>query len=97
MQSRNYAIVIEGGEPGSNFSAYVPDLPGCIATGHSLDELRKNLAGAIRLHLFGMHRDGDAIPEGSSRVEYVQVPDDPAAWGEGVQLFEDPPSTSRRR
>ena len=68
---KQYAIVLE--KAGSNYSAYVPDLPGCVATGATLEEAGHLLREAIELHLEGMHEDGEAIPEPSSRVEYVVV------------------------
>jgi predicted RNase H-like HicB family nuclease len=69
-----YAIVIEKAD--DNYSAYVPDVPGCIATGATIDEVKKNLAGALQFHLEGMRADGDAVPTPSSTVDYldVQVP-----------------------
>ena len=66
-----YAIVIE--KAGKNFSAYVPDLPGCVATGASVEEAEKAIQGAIELHLAGMREDGIALPQPSSRVDYVEV------------------------
>jgi predicted RNase H-like HicB family nuclease len=66
-----YAIVIE--EAGDNFSAYVPDLPGCIATGATLTETESSIRGAIELHLQGLREDGAEIPLPSSRVHYVDV------------------------
>ena len=66
-----YAIVIEQGE--NNFSAYVPDLPGCVATGATLEEVEREIQEAIEFHLEGMRADGLPIPEPSSRVEYVDV------------------------
>jgi predicted RNase H-like HicB family nuclease len=66
-----YAIVIEAG-PG-NYSAYVPDLPGCIATGTTLDEVKQNMAAAIALHLEGMREDGDPIPEATTLCDYIEV------------------------
>jgi predicted RNase H-like HicB family nuclease len=66
-----YAIVIEAG-PG-NYSAYVPDLPGCIATGKTLDEVKQNMAAAIALHLEGMREDGDPIPEATTLCDYIEV------------------------
>ncbi len=66
-----YAIVIE--KAGSNYSAYVPDLPGCVATGATADEAEKTMREAIEFHLAGLREDGSAIPEPSSRVEYVGV------------------------
>ena len=55
-----YAVVIE--KIGGNFGAYVPDLPGCIATGHSVDELENLIREAIELHIEGMREDGDLPP-----------------------------------
>jgi predicted RNase H-like HicB family nuclease len=66
-----YAIVIENA--GDNLSAYVPDLPGCIATGNTLAETEKAIREAIELHLEGMREDGAPIPPPTSRVDYVEV------------------------
>ena len=66
-----YAVVIE--KAGSNYSAYVPDLPGCIATGSSVAETEASIREAIVLHLSGMREDGTPIPLPSSRVDYVEV------------------------
>jgi predicted RNase H-like HicB family nuclease len=66
-----YAVVIE--DAGSNFSAYVPDLPGCIATGQSFEEVEKEIRSAIQFHLESMKQDGLPIPKPSSAVEYVEV------------------------
>ncbi len=66
-----YAIVIE--DAGANYSAYVPDLPGCIATGATVQEVEQNIREAIEMHLAGMREDGDPIPLPSSQVEYVDV------------------------
>jgi predicted RNase H-like HicB family nuclease len=68
---KRYAIVIEKAE--ANYGGYVPDLPGCIATGDSVEETEKLLREAIELHLEGMREDGLPIPEPSSVVEYVEV------------------------
>jgi predicted RNase H-like HicB family nuclease len=65
------AIVIENAGP--NFSAYVPDLPGCVATGTSIDEVQREIREAIELHLEGMREDGDPIPPPSSSVQYVEI------------------------
>jgi predicted RNase H-like HicB family nuclease len=67
-----YAIVIEKGP--ANFSAYVPDLPGCVATGETIEETESLVREAIELHLEGMREDGLPIPPPTSVVEYVQVP-----------------------
>jgi predicted RNase H-like HicB family nuclease len=66
-----YAIVIEKAE--GNFSAYVPDLPGCIATGASIEDVEQQIREAIQVHIEGMREDGEEIPAPSSRVEYVHV------------------------
>jgi predicted RNase H-like HicB family nuclease len=66
-----YAIVIENA--GQNFSAYVPDLPGCIAAGATVEEAEASIREAISLHLEGMREDGTPIPGPSSRVDYVEV------------------------
>lgn len=66
-----YAIVIEKAE--NNYAAYVPDLPGCVATGKTLKEVETEIQEAIQLHLRGMQEDGLAIPEPSSQVEYIDV------------------------
>ena len=61
-----YAIVIE--QAGANFSAYVPDLPGCVATGETLADTERAIREAIALHLEGMREDGAPIPPPSSHV-----------------------------
>ena len=69
---KRYAIVIE--KAPSNYSAYVPDLPGCVATGATVEETESLLREAIELHLEGMREDGLPIPHPTSVVEYLQVP-----------------------
>ncbi len=66
-----YAVVIEKAE--GNYSAYVPDLPGCIATGATVLEVEAEIREAIEFHLEGMREDGLAAPQPSSQVEYVEV------------------------
>ncbi|MFN7963218.1 MAG: type II toxin-antitoxin system HicB family antitoxin [Thermoanaerobaculia bacterium] len=66
-----YAVVIE--RAGGNFSAYVPDLPGCVATGKTAEEVELEIREAIEFHVAGLRADGLALPEPSSRVEYVEV------------------------
>ncbi len=66
-----YAIVIEKAE--GNFSAYVPDLPGCVATGATVEEVESQRREAIEFHLNGMREDGTPIPPPVSRVEYVDI------------------------
>jgi len=66
-----YAVVIENAGP--NFSAYVPDLPGCIATGATLAETESAIREAIEVHIDGLREDGSPIPPPSSKVEYIEV------------------------
>jgi predicted RNase H-like HicB family nuclease len=58
---------------GPNYSAYVPDLPGCIATGDTVDEVKREIAEAIRFHIEGMIEDGEPVPPPVSRAEYVET------------------------
>jgi len=67
-----YAIVIE--KAPSNYAAYVPDLPGCIATGATVAESESLIREAIEFHLEGLKADGLSIPPPTSQVEYVDVP-----------------------
>ena len=66
-----YAIVIEKSD--SNYSAYVPDLPGCVATGATVAELENETRAAIAFHLEGLRDDGLPVPGASSQVEYIDV------------------------
>ena len=66
-----YAIVIEKAE--SNYSAYVPDLPGCIATGATVEEAESQIREAIEFHLDGLREDGTPIPLPASRVQYIDI------------------------
>lgn len=66
-----YAVVIE--KAGNNLSAYVPDLPGCIATAASVEAIEREIREAIRFHLEGLRADGESIPEPSSIAEYVEA------------------------
>lgn len=66
-----YAIVIEAA--GDNCSAYVPDLPGCVATGSTVEETERQIREAIEFHLEGLKADDLPIPPPSSRVDYVEV------------------------
>jgi predicted RNase H-like HicB family nuclease len=68
---KKYAVVIEEGP--SNYSAYVLDLPGCIATGKTLEEIETNMRQAIEFHIEGMLEDGEPIPEPSSHAIEVEV------------------------
>jgi predicted RNase H-like HicB family nuclease len=69
MNTYRFLIVVE--DAGVNFSAYSPDLPGCVATGDSREETEKNMYEAIQLHIEGLKEDGLPIPTSSSRAEYV--------------------------
>lgn len=66
-----YAIVVE--KAGNNFSAYAPDLPGCIATGSTVKEAEKEIQAAIQFHIDGLREDGLPIPAPSSVVEYLDI------------------------
>jgi len=66
-----YAIVIEKAE--SNNAAYVPDLPGCVTTGQTMEETGQQIKEAIEFHIRGLREDGLPVPEPSSKVNYVDV------------------------
>jgi predicted RNase H-like HicB family nuclease len=66
-----YAVVYE--KTPNNYSAYVPDLPGCVATGATREEVERNIREAIDLHLEGMRREGEPIPEAASWTELVEA------------------------
>jgi predicted RNase H-like HicB family nuclease len=66
-----YAMIIETGE--RNYSAYLPDLPGCVATGKTIEEVRERTREAIELHLAGMREDGLAIPQPTTLADYVEA------------------------
>lgn len=66
-----YAIVIE--KTTGNYSAYVPDLPGCVATGASIEEVNQQIKEAIAFHLDGLREDGLPIPEPTTLCEYVEA------------------------
>ena len=66
-----YAVVIE--KATANYSAYVPDLPGCVATGATIEEVESEIRDAIAFHIEGMLEDGLAVPEPTSKVEYIEL------------------------
>lgn len=66
-----YAVVIEKAE--NNYAAYVPDLPGCVATGQTVEETEMQIKEAIQLHLQGMREDDLTVPEPSCQVEHNKV------------------------
>jgi predicted RNase H-like HicB family nuclease len=71
MNTYRFLIVVE--DAGTNFSAYSPDLPGCVATGASREEAEKNMYEAIQLHIEGLKEDGLPIPASSVAAEFVVV------------------------
>lgn len=66
-----YVVLIE--KAASNYSAYLPDLPGCVATGISLEETLANIRSAVEMHVEGLRKDGQPVPESSTVAEYVDV------------------------
>jgi predicted RNase H-like HicB family nuclease len=66
-----YAVVIE--EAGANYSAYVPDLPGCVATGGTIEQVEREIREAIQFHIAGLKEDGIPVPAPTSRAEYVEA------------------------
>jgi predicted RNase H-like HicB family nuclease len=66
-----YAVVIE--KAGENYSAYVPDLPGCIATGPTVEAVEYELRDAIRFHIAGLEEDGLPVPPATSIANYVEA------------------------
>ena len=68
---RDYLIIIESGK--HNYSAYAPNLPGCVATGKTLEEVKRNMQGAIEFHIQGLLEEREPVPEPTSIAERVQV------------------------
>jgi predicted RNase H-like HicB family nuclease len=66
-----YAIVIEKAD--GNYSAYVPDLPGCVATGESVKAFENEIREAIRFHIDGLKQDGLPVPGPTSIADYVEA------------------------
>jgi predicted RNase H-like HicB family nuclease len=66
-----YAVVIEKAK--DNYSAYVPDLPGCVAAGETVSDVEKEIRDAIRFHIEGLQADGLVVPEPTSIAEYVET------------------------
>lgn len=69
---KRYAIVVEKAK--TNYAAYVPDLPGCVATGATRKETERRIREAIEIHLEGLREDGLPVPKPSSHVDYVEIP-----------------------
>ena len=68
---KEYLIIIESGT--HNYSAYAPDLPGCVATGKTLEEVTRRMREAIELHIQGLLEEHEPVPEPTSIAERVQV------------------------
>ncbi len=68
---RRFLVVIE--KAGDNYSAYSPDLPGCVATGATREETEKNMHEAIEMHVKGLIEDNLPVPESTSFAEYVAI------------------------
>ena len=66
-----YAIVIE--KANGNYSAYVPDLPGCVATGATVEEVEREIGEAIRFHIEGLEEEGLPVPPPSALAEYIEA------------------------
>jgi predicted RNase H-like HicB family nuclease len=66
-----YAVVIEKAD--GNYSAYVPDLPGCVAAGDTVEAVEREIRDAIRFHIEGLKEDGLPVPQPTSSVEYVEA------------------------
>ena len=66
-----YLTIIE--KANHNYSAYLPDIPGCIATGETIKEAKKNITEALAMHLRGLIEDGLSSPEPKARADYVAV------------------------
>jgi predicted RNase H-like HicB family nuclease len=66
-----YAVVIE--KTADNYSAYAPDLPGCVAAGRTVAEVEEEIRAAIPFHLEGLREDGMTIPPAASQVEYIEI------------------------
>ena len=66
-----YAVVIE--KANGNYSAYVPDLPGCVASGASVEAVEREIQTAIRFHIEGLKADGLEVPAPTSIADYVEA------------------------
>jgi len=71
MTIRRYAVVIE--QASGNYSAYVPDLPGCVSTGVTVADAERNIREAIAFHIDGLREDGLEIPPPTSHCEYIEA------------------------
>jgi predicted RNase H-like HicB family nuclease len=66
-----FLVIIE--QENGHYGAYSPDLPGCVAVGDTLEEVQRNMQGAINMHIKGMLEDNEPIPVPQSRVEYMEI------------------------
>jgi predicted RNase H-like HicB family nuclease len=66
-----YGVVIEKGE--TSYGAYVPDLPGCVAVGETLEEVEQLIREAVQFHIEGLQEEGLPVPEPSSFFEFVEA------------------------
>ncbi len=66
-----YMVIFEKGE--NSYGAYVPDLPGCVAIGESIEEVRQLISEAIAFHVEGLREEGEPIPPPLSTVEFIEV------------------------
>ena len=66
-----YPVIIE--KANGNYSAYSPDLPGCVATGPTVKETLLRMKDAIQFHIEGLKREGMAIPEPSTKIKYIEI------------------------
>lgn len=67
-----YVVIFEEGD--NSYGAYVPDLPGCVAIGETMDEVRRLIAEAIEFHIESLREDGCVVPPPSSTVEFIEIP-----------------------
>ena len=66
-----YAVVIE--KANGNYSAYVPDLPGCVATGKTVEAVEREIRAAIRFHIEGLKAEGHEVPDATNIADYVEA------------------------
>jgi len=71
MKTQRFLVIIE--KAGRNYSAYSPDLPGCVATGRSRPAAQRNMQAAIEMHLAGLKEDNVTVPPSRSIAEYITV------------------------
>jgi predicted RNase H-like HicB family nuclease len=72
---RRYLVVVEGGRNGENYSAYSPDVDGCVAAGESIEEVLQLIYEALQMHIAAMVRAGDELPDESVVAMYMAIPE----------------------